>query len=598
MKIRCPNCMRISEIPHVEHGRIAVCSCQTSFRIDESTVTEEFSLPDQPPPEFIGRYRILRYIGRGASNCVYEGIDPETGVHAAIKTLLPEYAGDKPSRDQFLHAAKIYAKAVHPNIVKVFETGMDANGVPFLAMEFLSGGTLADHMQGNRLFSPKEAAEIGAAICSALTVISELGIVHRDIKPDNIMISEDGQYKLTDLGLAKLDPAAVSGNNVCVLDENRSEKTGRKTSFGTMEYMSPEQFIDAESCDVRSDIYSLGVTLYQLTAGRLPFEPKSRSELRRMHLSVEPIVPSTFRPDIPLDFDYIVLHCIQKTPEDRYRTPSELLADLEAFLSDRPLPSTTGGAVPLDPTPPDKPRPDAARTSALLPVAATIFVLLILCIAGLLFLMKRRTDSMQTPARDAAAQPVRESVPEDLGIDEPDKSKHSSPSAAEDPDSTNRKRNAARQEKKEFEKARTAAKQALREKTGFLNASEALEKFTSSDEYNVEAFELMNDLKKASDKAVDGLMQVLDEKAAPLIKAGDWDGAVGIYSDESDPLAPESKRSRDRKIAEIGRLRRKAAADAAKSDPVSPAGGTDIPDGLPDESPDGNPDAEEGNREL
>ena len=117
MKIRCPQCQRVSEIRHVNHGRIAVCACQTSFRIDDSTVVEEFSLPDLPPPESIGRYTVLRYLGRGALNCVYEGIHPDLGVHVAIKTLLPEYAADKPTRDQFLHAIKAYAKAVHPNIV-------------------------------------------------------------------------------------------------------------------------------------------------------------------------------------------------------------------------------------------------------------------------------------------------------------------------------------------------------------------------------------------------------------------------------------------------------------------------------------------------
>ena len=254
MKIRCPQCLRISEIPHVDHGRIAVCACRATFRIDDSTVVEELSLPDLPPPESIGRYSIVRYVGRGASNCVYEGIHPDLGVPVAVKTLLPEYAADKPSRDQFLHAAKVYAKAVHPNIVKVYETGRDANGVPFLAMEFLSGGTLADSIQKNGSFPPGEAARIGAEVCRALVVTAGLGIVHRDIKPDNIMLSAEGQYKLTDLGLAKLDGSSASGNGALVLDEDAPDKSSRKTSFGTLEYMSPEQYIDTESCDIRSDI--------------------------------------------------------------------------------------------------------------------------------------------------------------------------------------------------------------------------------------------------------------------------------------------------------------------------------------------------------
>lgn len=348
MKIRCPQCQRVSEIPHVEHGRIAVCACKATFRIDDSTVVEEFSLPDLPPPESIGRYTVVRYLGRGALNCVYEGIHPDLGIPVAIKTLLPEYASDRPTRDLFLHAIKAYAKAVHPNIVKVYETGRDTNGVPYLVMEFLPGGTLADRLVKDGFFSAKEAAEIGADICRALVVTAGLGIVHRDIKPDNIMLSAEGQYKLTDLGLAKLDNSAAAGNGALVLDENDPVKSTRKTSFGTLEYMSPEQYIDTETCDIRSDIYSLGVTLYQLATGRLPFETQTRSELRHMHISVEPLVPSSYMHGIPIDFDYIVMHCIQKRPDERYGTPEELLADLEAFLAGTPLPSTTSGAVPLN----------------------------------------------------------------------------------------------------------------------------------------------------------------------------------------------------------------------------------------------------------
>lgn len=413
--------MKISEIPHVEHGRIAVCACQATFRIDDSSVVEEFSLPDLPPPETIGRYSIVRYLGRGAMNCVYEGIHPDLGIPAAIKTLLPEYAADKPSREQFLHAANIYAKAVHPNIVKVYETGRDANGVPFLAMEYLSGGSLADRMMKTPFIPAKETAEIGAEICRALTVTAGLGIVHRDIKPDNIMISADGKYKLADLGLAKLDPSSASGNEARILDENDPVKSTRKTSFGTLEYMSPEQYIDTESCDIRSDIYSLGVTMYQLAAGRLPFETQTRSELRHMHISVEPLVPSIYRHGIPVDFDYIVMRCIQKKPEDRYHTPEELLADLEAFLADAPLPSTTCGAVPFVQTPaPGGVRSGGKRRSQLLPILAALLVLLILAGAGLMILMERNKEAQRAkqtrPPQESEQDAFRLSGPPSAGL--------------------------------------------------------------------------------------------------------------------------------------------------------------------------------------
>ncbi len=574
MKIRCPHCMRISEIPHVDHGRIAVCSCQATFRIDDATVTEEFSLPDLPPPETIGRYRILRYVGRGASSCVYEGTDPETGAHVAIKTLLPEYAGDKPSREQFLQAAKIYAKAVHPNIVKVFETGRNADGVPFLAMEFLSGGTLADRMTGNRHVSAREAAEIGAAVCRALAVTSQLGIVHRDIKPDNIMVSADGQYKLTDLGLAKYDASAGTGNAARILDEAAQSKPPARTSFGTLEYMSPEQYIDAETCDVRSDIYSLGVTMYCLAAGRLPFEPQTRSELRHMHLSVEPVVPSTFAPEIPLDFDYIVLHCIQKNPGDRYGTPEELLADLEAFLDGKPLPSTTCGAVPVVHTI-DK---SLARTPRkerpwFLPVVAALLVLLILCAAGLLFL----TEKSKRGPQPAIPQTGQEPVQEELDADEvsPDAAAETpsvrpSSKALDDAGITIVDQQADAQIATYFEDARTEAARALQDGVGYRKAMDDLESFTNSPEYSMEALELISGLKKASDAAVAELMAELEKKAAPLIEAREWDGAANVYRTDIGPLAPESRTLREQKIAEIERMKRNDAPDNTDSPQEGP----------------------------
>ena len=560
MKIRCPQCLRISEIPHVDHGRIAVCACRATFRIDDSTVVEELSLPDLPPPESIGRYSIVRYLGRGALNCVYEGIHPELGVPVAVKTLLPEYAADKPSRDQFLHAAKIYAKAVHPNIVKVYETGRDANGVPFLAMEFLSGGTLADSILKKGFFPPDEAAKIGAEVCRALVVTSGLGIVHRDIKPDNIMLSADGRYKLTDLGLAKLDASSSAGNGALVLDEDAPEKPMRKTSFGTLEYMSPEQYIDTESCDIRSDIYSLGVTMYQLATGRLPFETLTRSELRHMHISVEPLVPSTYMPGIPIDFDYIVMRCIQKRPDDRYGSPGELLADLEAFLADAPLPSTTSGAVPFVRTPTLTGRPAEEKRSMLLPVVAVVLVLLILAGAGLLFL---KECSASNPSKQLAGPAeTAENVQGPVGFDvlsaEPSVTSVRPSTKALDAEITIGGENIDTQASGLFEETKKSAAQAMKDGFGFKKAIDDLESFTSSEEYATEALSLISELKKASDAAVAKLMASLNEKAALLIREGNYEAAINVYSTDIGPLAPESLPERERKMLnlELEKMRR------------------------------------------
>ncbi|MBR2963866.1 MAG: protein kinase [Lentisphaeria bacterium] len=561
MKIRCPQCQRVSEIPHVEHGRLAVCACKATFRIDESTIMEELSLPDLPPPESIGRYSVVRYLGRGALNCVYEGIHPDLGVPVAIKTLLPEYAADRPTRERFLHAIKAYAKAVHPNIVKVYETGRDAKGVPYLVMEYLSGGTLADSLQKNGFFSAKEAAKIGADICRALVVTAKLGIVHRDIKPDNIMLSDDGQYKLTDLGLAKID-ASAAGNDARILDENDPTKSVRKTSFGTLEYMSPEQYIDSESCDIRSDIYSLGVTLYQLATGRLPFETQTRAELRHMHISVEPLVPSSYMHGIPVDFDYIVMHCIQKRPDDRYATPEELLADLEAFLADAPLPSTTCGAVPLVRTPVLTGHTTEEKRSALLPAVAAVLVLLILASAGLLILKEcsasKQTQNITAPVDQTGAVPEPSGFDLPSGISDIPHVHPSTKALGAETEITIGGESIDTQASALFEETKKAAAQAMQDGFGFKKAIDDLESFTSSEEYATEALNLISDLKKASDAAVAKLMDSLNEKAARLIEDGNFDGAINVYSTDIGPLAPESLPERERKMLnlELEKMRR------------------------------------------
>ena len=567
MKIRCPQCQRISEIPHADHGRIAVCACKATFRIDDSTVVEEFSLPDLPPPESIGRYTVVRYLGRGALNCVYEGIHPDLGVPVAIKTLLPDYASDRPTREMFLHAIKAYAKAVHPNIVKVYETGRDKNGVPYLVMEFLPGGTLADRLLKDGFFSAKEAANIGTDICRALVVTAGLGIVHRDIKPDNIMLSADGKYKLTDLGLAKLDNSTVTGNSALVLDEIDPERSVRKTSFGTLEYMSPEQYIDTESCDVRSDIYSLGVTLYQLATGRLPFETQTRSELRHMHISVEPLVPSTYMHGIPIDFDYIVMHCIQKRPEDRYATPEELLADLEAFLADKPLPSTTSGAVPLNTAAMHPVRTADDRRGFSRPFFMIFFILgLIFIFACVLYAPVRDRLGRSSPKQQGQLSvpgETAQSMRDDSGfVIQPDTGPVTPPARpstkALDAEITIGGENIDAQASGLFEETRKAAAQAMKDGFGFKKAIEDLDTFTSSEEYQKEALNLISELKKASDAAVAKRMESLNEKAAQLLKDGNIDGAVNVYKTDIGPLAPESKVERERKIFELEKMRQDA----------------------------------------
>lgn len=552
MKIRCPKCKRVSEIAHADHGRNVVCSCRNVFQIDESTVIEEYSLPDQKPPETIGRYPIKRFIGRGGSGCVYEGVHPELGIPVAVKTLLPDFAGNKAARNLFYQASRIYAKAVHPNIVKVYEAGKDAAGVPFLVMEYLPGGTLGDKLLEHKKFSPREAAEIGAAVCRALTATAKLGIVHRDVKPDNIMTSADGQYKLTDLGLAKLDTSSLPGNGARVLDEDFEVQGLPMTGFGTLEYMSPEQYLYSEDCDVRSDIYSLGVTLYHLAAGRLPFETAARTELRRMHLSVEPLVPSAYVPGIPIDFDYIVLRCLQKSPEDRYQTPEELLADLEAFLADTPLPSTTCGADPANlPQPLGSSQTPAQRNRPGFPVTAAVVLLLMILILALMmaFLKRHKQQDRPAPAQLPETASVFDSARQ---ADDSSRIREATAKSLKDGEVSIVDQDYDEREQELFDGVMADADRALANGSGYRHAIEDLENYLANPLFSEAAEAKIERLKVSSEAAVARLLAPLDAAAAEHRAKGDFRAAENVYltADLGD-LEPEARETVQARIESI-----------------------------------------------
>lgn len=371
MLIVCPGCGKKQEIEHVERGRRAECLCGTVFTLDDATVLRDYTELDSPPPEKIGPYPIERFIGRGGMGRVYKGFHPGLQMPVAVKTLLKEYANNEPFKDRFIKSARICAKLSHPNVVRVYDFGVTADGTLYLVLEYIGGGTLFDLLSRSGPLTPKRTAEAGLAMCGALEAAEKAGIVHRDIKPDNIMIDSEGVYKLSDLGLAKIEaknpPPKV----------NLSE-TVSFTGLGTPEYMAPEQALDAKHADLRADIYSLGVTLYQLVTGRLPFDAHDPLELRRKHFEELPKVPGEYRDDIPFALDFIIMKCMQKDKSERYQTPEELRADLEAFLAGRELPSENT----LEPS--EKAEPPAAPPA---PASARRLILLLALLLAMTFLM-------------------------------------------------------------------------------------------------------------------------------------------------------------------------------------------------------------------
>ena len=330
MKIQCPNCRKITELEHVDHGSMVECVCSQVFTVDESTITEEFSEIDSRMPEQIGQYPVTGFIGFGGMGKVYLGRHPNLGLPVAIKALRMEYMTDRAACDRFVQAAKICARINHPNIVRVYDCGYVDDNV-YLVMEYISGGSAQMLLDQEGKLDPDQAAFIMLEVCSGLMEAEKYGIIHRDIKPENIMFDEEGAVKILDLGLSKIRGDWRIGNRSI---------TASLTALGTPQYMAPEQAVDAADCDARADIYSIGVTLYQFCTGKLPFESDDPHELRRMHALVPPVPPRRLEPGLRPGMETIILRCLEKRREDRYASIAELALDLEAYLKNRVLPST------------------------------------------------------------------------------------------------------------------------------------------------------------------------------------------------------------------------------------------------------------------
>ena len=277
-----------------------------------------------PLPKAIGRYEIVREIGRGAMGVVYEGRDLSLMRPVALKTLslgsLEEELRE-PFEKRFYQEARAAASLQHPCIVVVYEIGSDAVAdCLFITLEFLRGQTLED-LIGKGALPWREALHIGARLADALAHAHENGIVHRDIKPGNVMILKKGEPKIMDFGVAKLDS---------------SNLTSKGDVLGSPAYMAPEQALEAR-VDPRSDLFSLGTVLYEALTGRRAFGRGAFSEIL-MRLAYEhPEAPSTQVAGIPSAVDDIVAHALAKNPDDRYPTADALAEDIDDALNERPL---------------------------------------------------------------------------------------------------------------------------------------------------------------------------------------------------------------------------------------------------------------------
>ena len=275
-----------------------------------------------------GRYEIRSLLGQGGMADVYSAQDSVLGRTVAVKVLRGSLTSESRALARFREEAEAAAALAHPNIVSLFDIGTDA-GVPFIVMELVPGETLSQVIWREAPLPPERAAEIGEAVADALAFAHAAGIVHRDIKPGNIMLTPWGHVKVLDFGIAR----ALS----------RARLTSSLELRGTAEYLSPEQARGGD-LDGRSDVYSLGSVMFEMLTGRPPFEAESALAVARMQVETEPMPVRRLRASVPISLETIVMRCLAKEPAGRYQRAAQLAADLRRFRFDRsaitaPMPS-------------------------------------------------------------------------------------------------------------------------------------------------------------------------------------------------------------------------------------------------------------------
>ena len=262
------------------------------------------------------RYEIVSKIGTGGMADVYKAMDHKLNRFVAVKVLKPEFREDATFVKKFRSEAQAAAGLTHPNIVNVFDVG-DDEGVYYIVMELIEGITLKEYISKKGKLSVKEATSIAIQVSMGLEAAHSHGIVHRDVKPQNIIISTDGKVKVTDFGIARAASSNTISSNV----------------MGSVHYSSPEQVRGGYS-DEKSDIYSLGITLYEMVTGRVPFDGDTTVAIAIKHLQEEMVPPSLYAPDLPYSLEQIILKCTQKSVDRRYNKMEDVIADLKHSLID------------------------------------------------------------------------------------------------------------------------------------------------------------------------------------------------------------------------------------------------------------------------
>ncbi len=320
-----------------------------------------------------GRYRVEQELGRGGMAKVFRGQDTVLGRTVAIKILAPQFADDPNFVTRFRREAQAAARISNQHIVSVFDTGSD-DGVHYIVMEYVEGKTLAEFLTGGGRIMPDRAIDIAMDGCRALQAAHAQGVIHRDIKPGNIMLTPRGEVKVSDFGIARMSTSAETIAETAAV-------------LGTASYLSPEQ-AQGQAVDGRSDIYSLGCVLYEMVTGRPPFLGESPVAVASKHVLEQPTPPSKLNRDVTPDLDAVILRAMAKNPANRYQSAEEFRADLERVKRGLPVEATpilpvaaATQALPREPAPTAVlPPPEPERSRWWIPVLVTLLILGILAV--------------------------------------------------------------------------------------------------------------------------------------------------------------------------------------------------------------------------